>query len=134
ACRPRQTDNKTCSHGVSGAHHHRGDGSGGALGRHRHWRRGGHAQINLATNQVRRKLGYAVVLLLSKPVLDRNILSFNPPKLAQLLPERLHEDRAAGSSAIIEETYAEGFSRLLRHAHSPTEGECENDSENPQPF
>jgi hypothetical protein len=30
------------------------------------------------------------------------------------LPERVHEDRATGSSALIEETYAEDFPRLLR--------------------
>ena len=69
-----------------------------------------HNQINLKTNQVRRKLRQALRLLLGKPVLDGDILSFNPSKLAQLLPERLHEDRATGSSACIQETYAEDFS------------------------
>ena len=54
------------------------------------------------------------MLLLGKPVLDGDILSLNPAKLAQLLPERLHEDRATGSSACIQETYAEDFSCLLR--------------------
>ena len=53
-----------------------------------------HDQINLKTNQVRRKLRQALKLLLCKPVLDGDILSLNPSKLAQLLPERLHEDRA----------------------------------------
>jgi hypothetical protein len=33
---------------------------------------------------------------------------------AHLLPERVHEDRATRSSARVEETYAEDFSRLLR--------------------
>jgi hypothetical protein len=33
---------------------------------------------------------------------------------AHLLPECLQEDRATGSSAPIQETYAEDFSRLLR--------------------
>ena len=37
--------------------------------------------------------------LLGKSVLDGDILSLDPAKLAQLLPERLHEDRATGSSA-----------------------------------
>ena len=58
-----------------------------------------HDQINLKTNQVRRKLRQALRLLLCKSVLDGDILSLNPAKLAQLLPERLHEDRATGSSA-----------------------------------
>ena len=49
-----------------------------------------------------------------KPVLDGDILSLNPSKLAQLLQERLHEDRATGSSASIQETYAEDFPCLLR--------------------
>ena len=54
----------------------------------------GHDQINLKTNQVRRKLRQAVSFSLRKSILDGDILSFNPSKLAQLLPERLHEDRA----------------------------------------
>src|SRR5439155_25191604 len=74
----------------------------------------GHNQINLKTNQVRRKLSQALILLYGKPVLDGDILSLNPAKLTQLLPKRLHEDRAAGSSAIIQESYAEDFPCLLR--------------------
>ena len=73
-----------------------------------------HDQINLKTNQVRRKLRQALKLLLGKPVLDGDILSLYPSKLAQLLPEHVQEDRDTGSSAWIEETYAENFSRLLR--------------------
>jgi hypothetical protein len=52
--------------------------------------------------------------LLGKPVLDGEILSFNPPKLAQLLPERLNEYRHTRSSASIQETDAEDFPCLLR--------------------
>ena len=74
----------------------------------------GHNEINLKTNQLRRKLGQTLRLLLRKPVLDGDILSLDPSKLAQLLPERLHEDRATGSSAWIQETYAENFPWLLR--------------------
>ena len=39
------------------------------------------------------------MLLLGKSVLDGDILSLDPSKLAQLLPERLQEDRDTGSSA-----------------------------------
>ena len=73
-----------------------------------------HDQINLKTNQVRRKLRQAFRLLLGKPILDGDILSLNPAKLAQLLPERLHENRATRSSACIQETDAEDFPCLLR--------------------
>jgi hypothetical protein len=52
--------------------------------------------------------------LLGKPVLDGDILSLNPSELAQLLSERLQEDRDTGSSAIIQQTYADDFPRLLR--------------------
>jgi hypothetical protein len=52
--------------------------------------------------------------LLSKPVLDVKIFSFNPTKLAQLLLEGVHEHRAARSSAWIQKTYAEDFCCLLR--------------------
>ena len=49
------------------------------------------------------------MLLLGKPVLDGDILSLDPAKLPQLLPERLHENRATRSSACIQETDAEDF-------------------------
>jgi hypothetical protein len=52
--------------------------------------------------------------LLGKPIFDGNIFSLNPSKLAQLLPERVNEDRTTGSGASIQETYAENFCRLLR--------------------
>src|SRR5262245_58507688 len=52
--------------------------------------------------------------MLGKPILDGDILSLDPAKLAQLLPECVHEDRATRSSAIVQETNAGGFSRLLR--------------------
>jgi hypothetical protein len=52
--------------------------------------------------------------LLGKPIIDGDILSLNPSMLAHLLPERLQEDRNTRSSAIIQETYAEDFSCLLR--------------------
>ena len=44
------------------------------------------------------------------------VLSLNPSKLGQLLPERLQEDRATGSSAWIQETDAKDFPWLLRLA------------------
>ena len=80
--------------------HHDGDGSSRFLRRQRRWSSCDHDQINLKTNQVRRKLRQALSLLLGKPVLDGDILSLNPSKLAQLLPERFQEDRATGSSAM----------------------------------
>jgi hypothetical protein len=58
-------------------------------------------QIDLETNQVRRKLRQAHSILLGKPVLDGGVFSFNPSKLVQFLPERVHEDRHTGSSAWI---------------------------------
>src|SRR5262249_48542830 len=47
-------------------------------------------------------------------MLDGDILSLDPSKLAQLLPERLQADRATGSSGILQETYAGDFPCLLR--------------------
>jgi hypothetical protein len=52
--------------------------------------------------------------LLAESVLESDILPLNPSKLAQLLVERIDEHRHAGSSALIQETYAESFSLLLR--------------------
>jgi hypothetical protein len=65
-------------------------------------------------NQVRRKLRHALILLFGKSVLDDDILSLDPAKLAQLLSERINEDRATRSSASIQETYAKDFAGLLR--------------------
>jgi hypothetical protein len=52
--------------------------------------------------------------LLGKPVLNGDVFSFNPSKLAQLLPKRLQEDRDTSSSAVIQKTDAEDFPCLLR--------------------
>ena len=54
------------------------------------------------------------MLLIGKSVLNGDILSLDPAKLAQLLPERIHEDRHTRSSAIVQETDAEDFPCLLR--------------------
>ena len=70
--------------------------------------------INLKTNQVRRKLGSTLELLLRESVLDGEIFSFIPSKPTQLLPERVHEDRAAGSITWVQVSDAEDFPRLLR--------------------
>jgi hypothetical protein len=51
--------------------------------------------------------------LFGEPVLKNEILSLDPSELAQLLPERVQEDRATGNSAWIKVTYAEDFPRLL---------------------
>jgi hypothetical protein len=52
--------------------------------------------------------------LVGKPILDADVFSFNPAKLAQLLPECVHQDRHTGKRAWIQETYAKDFPRLLR--------------------
>ncbi|MBI1995835.1 MAG: hypothetical protein HYS66_05145, partial [Deltaproteobacteria bacterium] len=52
--------------------------------------------------------------------LNGDILSLDPSELADLLPERFHEARHTGISAVIQETYAEDFPCLLRVSHSPT--------------
>ena len=76
----------------------------------------------------------AVSLLLGKPVLDGDILSLDPSKLAQLLPERLQEDRATRSSAWIQETYAEDFPCLLRVGHRPAQREVRQRRQKPSAF
>ena len=78
------------------------------------WCRCGHNQINLTPNQLRSKFGYPFKFLLGKPILDRNIFPLNPAKLAQLLSERIDEDRPSRSSATIQEPDAKDFSCLLR--------------------
>jgi hypothetical protein len=72
--------------------------------------------------------------LLGKSVLDGDILSLDPSKLAQLLPERVHENRATRSSASIQETYAEDFRWLLRPGHCPAHYECYNEGDKPHRF
>lgn len=71
-------------------------------------------QIDFKTDQICRKRRQPLnSFTLCKPELYGYIFSLNPAKIAQLLAERLHEDRATGSSAWIQETYAENFSWLL---------------------
>jgi hypothetical protein len=90
--------------------------------------------VYLQTNKFRRKLRNALILLLGKSVLGGDILSLDPPKLLHLLPERLPKNRTAGSSAIIQETYAEDFPRLLRLGHRPAHRERQDDYKKPHPF
>jgi hypothetical protein len=56
--------------------------------------------------------------LLGKPVLNGDIFSLNPAKLAQFLPECVEENGNTRCCAIIEEPYAKDFSRLLRPWYS----------------
>src|SRR5262249_51138052 len=55
------------------------------------------ARINLETTHPRRKLRQASRLSLRESVLEGDIFPLNPSKLAQLLPKRVHKDRAAGA-------------------------------------
>src|SRR5262249_51734070 len=100
--------------GVPGVCHHDRDGSSGALGCYRRPRGRSHDDIDLKTNQVCGKLRQTLKLLLGKPVLDGDIVTLDPSKLAHLLPERIHEDRATRSSACIQVTNAGDFACLLR--------------------
>jgi len=61
-------------------------------------------------------------LALCKPVLDGDILSLDPSKLAHLLPERLQKPCHTRSSAFIQETHAEDFPCLLRLGEIRTHG------------
>jgi hypothetical protein len=72
--------------------------------------------------------------LLGKPILDDDILSLNPSKLAQLLPKGLQADRATGSSAIIQEPYAGNFPWLLRVCPRPAHGKRDDDCKKLRPF
>ena len=55
------------------------------------------------------------MLLLCKSVLDGDILSLDPSKLAEFLSQRFPKDGTTRSSARIQDSHAEDFSRLLRH-------------------
>jgi hypothetical protein len=72
--------------------------------------------------------------LLGKSILNGDILSLNPPKLAQLLAERLQKSCHTRSSASIQKTYAEDFSRLLRACPRPDQREREHYCKKPRPF
>ena len=87
-----------------------------------------HDQINTETNQLRRKLTHAIILLLGKSIFNADIFPLNPAKLPQLLPEHVHVDRATRSIAWIQETDAKDFVFLLRvdgtakHKEQSTQG------------
>jgi hypothetical protein len=64
--------------------------------------------------------------LLREPVLDSEIFSFIPSKPTQLLPERVHKDRATGSITRVQVTDAEDFPRLLGVGPRPAQRECDS--------
>ena len=66
-------------------------------------------------NQVRRELKQALrAFVLCKSVLDGDILSLDPSKLAEFLSQRFPRDGTTGSSARIQDADAEDFPCLLR--------------------
>ena len=73
------------------------------------------------------------MLLLGKSVLDADILSSIHPSLLSSC-RNAFIDRATGSSAIIQVTYADDFSRLLRLGHRPAHRERDDDRNNPHQF
>src|SRR6185437_4813350 len=70
--------------------------------------------VYIQTHELGHKAREALILLFCKSVLDGDVFSFNPAKLAQLLPEGPYEHRHTRSSAIVQETDAENFPHLLR--------------------
>src|SRR5215467_10842865 len=65
-------------------------------------------------SELRGKLGQALLLLFCKTILESDILAFHPCKLAQLLPQRINQDRAPGRGGDVQITDAKDFSCLLR--------------------
>ena len=63
--------------------------------------------------------GSALILLLGKSILDGDIFSLNPAKLAQLLPEPVQEDGVAGSCAWLQVSDAEDFPCCCASALAP---------------
>src|SRR5262249_38642254 len=73
-----------------------------------------HDEINIKMNELRGKLGQALLLLFCKTILESDILAFHPCKLAQLLPKRINQNRAPRRGGDVQITDAKYFSRLLR--------------------
>jgi hypothetical protein len=61
--------------------------------------------------------------LIGKPILDGDVLSFDPSKIAHFLPERFQETNASRSTGYSEESYAGNFFCLLRLCPRPAERE-----------
>ena len=70
--------------------------------------------LPLETNQLGGKVGHRVRPTLSKTRVDRNVLPFNPPELAQSLPERLYEMWVRGWRRVRKITDPVDPARLLR--------------------
>src|SRR5215813_1913126 len=73
-----------------------------------------HDEINIKMNELRGKLGQALLLLFCKTILETDILAFHPSKLIQLLPQRINQNRATGLGGDVQITEAKHFSGLLR--------------------
>src|SRR5262249_39731750 len=88
---------------IANANHYDGDRLGGVLGGHGSWRRRGYDDVHLEPDQLGREVGQPVKPTLRKSIVDDDVLAFNPPELAQPLPERVVEGKAGRATR--ENTY-----------------------------
>src|SRR5262249_4137488 len=94
-------------------------------------RRRPYDDVHLETNQLGGKVGQRVRPTLSKTSVDGDVLPFNPPELAQSLPERLYEMWVRGWRRVRKITDPVDPARLLRldRERRGEEGDGQNDRE-----
>jgi hypothetical protein len=89
--------------------------------------------VHLEPDQLGRQVGQPVDPILRISIVDDNILTLNPPELAQPLPECVEQGRPIGRGRQTKKTYPRHLSRLLRvggerrgeETHGEDSGECD---------
>src|SRR5262249_26105374 len=94
--------------------HDDGDRRGSVLGCRHSLRPHRYDDVDLEPDQLAREVGQPVGPALRESIIDDNILTLDPPELAQSLPERVEYGRRHTGSRRRKNTYPRHLCRLLR--------------------
>jgi hypothetical protein len=112
--RVRQACDESGPNRIANCHYDDGDRPGGVLGCRHSFHRHRQDDVHLEPDQFGREVGQPVEPSLRISIFDDNILTLNPPKLAQPLPERLPDIWGGGGRAAREITDSGDLARQLR--------------------
>src|SRR5207245_1347403 len=111
--RAREARDEPGANRIANANHDDGDRVGGVLGCRHSLRPQRYDDVHLEPDELGRQVGQPVDPILRISIVDDNILAFNPPELAQPLPERVEQGRSIGRGRHTKKTYPRHLSRLL---------------------
>jgi hypothetical protein len=114
ATRAREARDEPLPDRIVGANHDDGNRRRGVLGCHRGRGRRRYDDVHLEANQLGSEVGQPVQPPLRKSIVDDDVLPFDPPELAQPLPEGLNKMWGSGGRAARKITYPVDLPCLLR--------------------